>query len=208
MYALSKPDVNATMLERLHFQHQALKYASRFDENDPNFFVYLSKIFSDPSLPLEFNDRHNVKDLRSNHSKSKMKEWLTTLINQTFMDILRKIIADVDIPAIIFWEMGNFYDVNRNYSDEDLENIKSWAISKIAQDQLGPNKSLVSLKVFVQGKHLYFCIPLPLLDRELAVEALSRAKPIQSHSHQRSPERLNSLYENQIPFNTVRKLSA
>jgi hypothetical protein len=208
MYALSKPDVNATMLERLHFQHQALKYASRFDENDPNFFVYLSKIFSDPSLPLEFNDGHLTKDLRSTHSRSKMKEWLTTLINQTFMDILRKVVADVDIPAIIFWEMGNFYDVNRNYSDEDLENIKSWAMNKIENGQLGPNKSLVSLKIFVQGKQLYFCIPLPLLDTELALEALTRARPIQSHLHQRSPERLNSLYDNHLPFNSMRKVPA
>ncbi len=196
------------MIDRLHLQHQALKCLSLMSEDDPEFFVTFSKIFSDDSLPLEFNESPNLNQYRNSHRKSKLKEWITQLINRTCIDILQSVVEDPDIPAVIFWEMGNFYDPQKDYTQEDLENIKLWAINEIEKNRLGPNKSLISFKIFVQSKQLYFCIPLPLLSNTLALEAMRSATPMRSHTHQRSPERLQSLYENNLPFNIMRKQPA
>lgn len=176
------------------------------NDDDPNFFVFLSKIFSDPSLPIEFSDVTLFEFARI--KRSEIKIWVTNCINYTYTIILRKVIEDENIPAVLFWEMGKYYERMNDISEPELIKVKNFLInsmekhpnSSVVRSEIELHKSLISLDIFVQGKKLYFCIPLILLDNELGLKALKRARPIQSHVHARKPEKLKTLYDRNIPF--------
>ncbi|MGL4758528.1 MAG: hypothetical protein ACRCXZ_04280 [Patescibacteria group bacterium] len=199
MNGMAKLNNQSSLLERLFNLHQYLKYASRFEESDPRFFIALSNIFADPTLPIDFSDC--IEYQPTNTRRSRLKEWVTKQINQTFILIIKKILADPDKSAVLYWEMGNFFDPSKEQNEEDMNKKRLWAIDKIKKDQLGPNKSLISMNVLVQGRKLYFCIPLPLLEKEVAIKALEIAQPIPSHNHSRKPEKIQKIYHTDVPIN-------
>lgn len=108
--------------------------------------------------------------------------------NLIFELVLQAIIKDPNIPHQIFWEMGNLY--KGEPSEDEMMGTLNWVKSLTRANSFGPNKSIVSINVNTDSRVCYFCIPLPLLDKKLALYALDRATPVAPVVHRRNENNL------------------
>lgn len=114
--------------------------------------------------------------------------------NKLFRTILSSILDNPEsIKHDIFWEMGNYYD--EDMDNEEIQFLKDWLIQQIEEEiQDFGEDSIISFKLYDgNSKELYFCIPISLLDPDLAIKALNKATPIQPIIHSRDYNKVNNL---------------